>query len=185
MSVLNNSLQNFQGCCLLFNYQGSLLFCLTARLVYHILNCLSRTFLTYFSLSFYKPFKQFVCESLYIIPCIFRSVKMFFHLFLIFLFIHFPVSYMAVKKLSESSFQTVLTGLTEKEGFEPSRRLPDLHPQQGRLFSLLSISPAKVIITSLNVNVNYFFHIFYIFFPRVFSLLFRYSLCNDSKYDGR
>ena len=33
-----------------------------------------------------------------------------------------------VKKLSESSFQTVLTDLTEKEGFEPSRRLPDLHP---------------------------------------------------------
>ena len=53
---------------------------------------------------------------------------MFFHLFLTFLFIHFPVSYMAVKKLSESSFQTVLTDLTEKEGFEPSRRLPDLHP---------------------------------------------------------
>ena len=29
----------------------------------------------------------------------------------------------------------------EKEGFEPSRRFPDLHPQQGRLFGLLSISP--------------------------------------------
>ena len=160
MSVLNNSLQNFQGCCLLFNYQGSLLFCSTAHSVYHILNCLSRTFLTYFLLSFYKSFKQFVCESLYIIPCIFRSVKMFFHLFSTFLFIHFSVSYMAVKKLSESSFQTVLTDLTEKEGFEPSRRLPDLHPQQGRLFSLLSISPAKVIISSLSTYVNYFFAFF-------------------------
>ena len=29
----------------------------------------------------------------------------------------------------------------EKERFELSRRLPDLHPQQGRLFSLLSTSP--------------------------------------------
>ena len=31
--------------------------------------------------------------------------------------------------------------VAEKEGFEPSRRFPDLHPQQGRLFGLLSTSP--------------------------------------------
>ena len=185
MSVLNNSLQNFQGCCLLFNYQGSLLFCSTACLVYHILNCLSRTFLTYFFTFFLQIFQIICLRKLIYNTMYFSKCQDVFHLFSTFLFIHFSVLYMAVKKLSESSFQTVLTGLTEKEGFEPSRRLPDLHPQQGRLFSLLSISPAKVIITSLNVNVNYFFHIFYIFFPRVFLLLFRYSLCNDSKYDAR
>ena len=37
---------------------------------------------------------------------------------------------------------------TEKEGFEPSRRANGLHPQQGRLFSLLSISPVFGIITA-------------------------------------
>ena len=31
--------------------------------------------------------------------------------------------------------------MAEKEGFEPSHRLPDLRPFQGRLFSRLSTSP--------------------------------------------
>ena len=53
MSVLNNSLQNFQGCCLLFNYQGSLsLLFETAYLDYHIHWRLSRTFLIFFRPAF-------------------------------------------------------------------------------------------------------------------------------------
>ncbi len=53
--------------------------------------------------------------------------------------------------------------VTEKEGFEPSRRANDLHPQQGRLFSHLSTSPydnkcrTKNSITSLQTIVNLFF----------------------------
>ena len=55
--------------------------------------------------------------------------------------------------------------LTEKEGFEPSRRSPDLHPQQGRLFSLLRISPARIIILEFIfiVNIVFPFFIFFIF----------------------
>ena len=42
---LKNLLQHFQGCCLLFSYQCSLLFCLaTAILDYHIFKHLSRLF---------------------------------------------------------------------------------------------------------------------------------------------
>ena len=53
------SLRNFQGCCLLFNYQGSVLFrCIftTALIDYHIFRRLSTTFLNYFLLSFFKKF---------------------------------------------------------------------------------------------------------------------------------
>ena len=45
----------FQGCCLLFNYQGSFCFS-TARLVYHIFFSLSRTFLHFSFVLFSKAF---------------------------------------------------------------------------------------------------------------------------------
>ena len=38
--------------------------------------------------------------------------------------------------------------LTEKEGFEPSRRVTDLHPFQGCPFNLLGTSPNTVVIKS-------------------------------------
>ncbi len=49
----NNLLKKFSRiCCLLFNYQGSLLFVLeSARLLYHVEFCLSRTFFIFFILS--------------------------------------------------------------------------------------------------------------------------------------
>ena len=74
--------------------------------------------------------------------------------------------------------------LTQKEGFEPSRRLPDLHPQQGRLFSLLSISAevfhfvlhcfrsAWIIISEVLTFVNHFFIIFFIIFLSSSSCIF-------------
>ena len=54
--------------------------------------------------------------------------------------------------------------VTEKEGFEPSRRANDLHPQQGRLFSHLSTSPhynkcrTRNSIATLYQVVNLFFY---------------------------
>ena len=53
---LKNLLKNFQGCCLLFSYQCSLLFCLaTAILDYHIFKHLSRLFsFFYFSLCHHR-----------------------------------------------------------------------------------------------------------------------------------
>lgn len=51
ISVLNISLRNFQGRCLLFSYQGSL-FCFrisaTTSISYHVASDLSTTFLTFF-----------------------------------------------------------------------------------------------------------------------------------------
>ena len=55
----NFLLEIFQGCCLLFNYQGSVLFrCIfaTALIDYHIFRRLSTTFFIYFLLSFFKKF---------------------------------------------------------------------------------------------------------------------------------
>jgi hypothetical protein len=42
--------------------------------------------------------------------------------------------------------------MAEKEGFEPSHRLPDLRPFQGRLFSRLSTSPKNKIALQLLLN---------------------------------
>ena len=52
---LKNLLKNFQGCCLLFSYQCSLLFCLaTAILDYHIFKHLSRLFSFFLCCSFLR-----------------------------------------------------------------------------------------------------------------------------------
>ena len=52
---LKNLLKNFQGCCLLFNYQGSFCFSTsTACLFYHTQSSLSRTFLFYISFDFFR-----------------------------------------------------------------------------------------------------------------------------------
>ena len=42
--------------------------------------------------------------------------------------------------------------MAEKEGFEPSHRLPDLRPFQGRLFSRLSTSPKNKMAPQLLLN---------------------------------
>ena len=78
-------------------------------------------------------------------------------------------------------FELFLKFKTQKEGFEPSRRFPDLYPQQGHLFGHLSTSAcpndynllinciryicflrrnAKYIIRTEYIFVNYYFHIF-------------------------
>ena len=54
----------------------------------------------------------------------FQSVKMFFHLFSTFLLYIFSIIYGRKKTNLKARFRQVLTDLTEKEGFEPSRRLP-------------------------------------------------------------
>ena len=49
------------------------------------------------------------------------------------------------KKTHQKTSGTLKRTVAGREGFEPSRRFPDLQPQQGRLFDLLSISPCLLI----------------------------------------
>ena len=71
MFLKNYFFQNFRGCVLLFSYQGSCQF-LTAQIFYHIILCLSRTFLIfYFScLSLFR-------DSLYRLSQVFLLVNSF------------------------------------------------------------------------------------------------------------
>ena len=127
--------RNFQGCCLLFNYQGSLLLSslATAILDYHIFRRLSTTFLNYFLLSFFKKFCHPTAHLDYHI-CHFLSTH-FFYFFQIILISNsehiysllysvFPAKtckWNLSHKNCLNMLQTALR-LTEKEGFEPSRR---------------------------------------------------------------
>ena len=72
------------------------------RLFYQTHSLLSRTFLIYFfEISFFKPITN---------SAILSDVKLF------------------VKNFLHKKYHFVFGFQTEKEGFEPSRRLPDLHP---------------------------------------------------------
>ena len=65
--VLKFLSRNFQGCCLLFNYQGSMPFVVslaTAILDYHISHRLSTTFFTFFRFLFYLHFTAFPENSI-------------------------------------------------------------------------------------------------------------------------
>ena len=132
----NFLLEIFQGCCLLFNYQGSVLFrCIfaTALIDYHIFRRLSTTFLNYFLLSFFKKFCHPTAHLDYHI-CHFLSTH-FFYFFQIILISNsehiysllysvFPAKtckWNLSHKNCLNMLQTALR-LTEKEGFEPSRR---------------------------------------------------------------
>ena len=84
----NLLLRNFQGCCLLFNYQGSLLF-LFSRSNSDILSCCF-LFVKNFFVLFWKSFQNHVvlCQimsypavSLTIIPLVFYSVNHFLIIF--------------------------------------------------------------------------------------------------------
>ena len=78
----NFLLEIFQGCCLLFNYQGSVLFrCIfaTALIDYHIFRRLSTTFLNYFLLSFFK--KVLSSDSSSRLPHLSFLVNTFFLIF--------------------------------------------------------------------------------------------------------
>ena len=113
-------------CCLLFSYQCSLLSFATAYLDYHIFCCLSTTFLIlFFALSL----------QVHSLDVLFATAKIEYHVF-------YLLSTTFLMFSSLIFFRCIVLHQTEKEGFEPSRRSPDLHPQQGRLFSLLSISPS-------------------------------------------
>ena len=98
------SLKNFQG--LLSIVQLSMFFLLlpfhaTAFILYQSVSCLSTTFLNYFLLLFLNLSNS----NSDILSYIFLLVNNFFEV-----------------------FQKLFSNKTEKEGFEPSRRLPDLHP---------------------------------------------------------
>ena len=91
---------NFQGCvyCLILNYHGSLLRCLK-QLCYYI---------------------KFIsaCQE------VFYSFKVFFELLLS----SSNSDILSYLFLLVNNFFKAILQETEKEGFEPSRRLPDLHP---------------------------------------------------------
>ena len=110
----------------------------TARIFYHKLFCLSRTFLK----NFFVSLLWSLSSNFYMLPHFFRSVNNFFQVF------YFAELYSLQRVLiiSQSSLfvnnflwlififlpegqkNNHLEKWAEKEGFEPSRRFPDLHP---------------------------------------------------------
>ena len=81
MSVLNFLLKNLQGCCLLFNYQGSFLLSSQRQLIYIITFAIVCQQLFYFSFSLSASIISVVRNSLVNIPCPFLIVNIIFILF--------------------------------------------------------------------------------------------------------
>ena len=76
MSVLNFLLKNLQGCCLLFNYQGSFSLLSSQRqLIYIITFAIACQQLFYFSFSLSASIISVVRNSLINIPCPFLIVN--------------------------------------------------------------------------------------------------------------
>mgnify|MGYP003240203522 CR=1 FL=1 len=78
MSVLNFLLKNLQGCCLLFNYQGSFLLSSQRQLIYIITFTIACQQLFYFSFSLSASIISVVRNSLINIPCPFLIVNIIF-----------------------------------------------------------------------------------------------------------
>ena len=79
MSVLNFLLKNLQGCCLLFNYQGSFSLLSSQRqLIYIITFTIACQQLFYFSFSLSASIISVVRNSLVNIPCPFLIVNIIF-----------------------------------------------------------------------------------------------------------
>ena len=78
MSVLNFLLKNLQGCCLLFNYQGSFLLSSQRQLIYIITFTIACQQLFYFSFSLSASIISVVRNSLVNIPCPFLIVNIIF-----------------------------------------------------------------------------------------------------------
>ena len=110
LSICWSTLESFKVYSL-FSYQGSLWFFQTVLLSatfigYHIFKSLSTTFLFFFCISFWMLY-CLQSDNSFIISWVFIFVNNFFR-----------------KKLNNS----YPSNKAEKEGFEPSRRLPDLYP---------------------------------------------------------
>ena len=143
MSVLEKSLVRiFRVCCLLFSYQCSFLllpFHSTAFIFYQKLLSLSRTFF----ILFFEAFQKIKLGNLWIFPA-FASYKKTFAFKLHSLTdlcdsdIYLTTSFRHCQELFSifciSSHDRPINWIlvesttTEKEGFEPSRRVNDLHP---------------------------------------------------------
>ena len=78
MSVLNFLLKNLQGCCLLFNYQGSFLLSSQRQLIHTITFTIACQQLFYFSFSLSASIISVVRNSLINIPCPFLIVNIIF-----------------------------------------------------------------------------------------------------------
>ena len=78
MSVLNFLLKNLQGCCLLFNYQGSFLLSSQRQLIYIITFTIACQQLFNFSFSLSASIISVVRNSLINIPCPFLIVNIIF-----------------------------------------------------------------------------------------------------------
>ena len=85
MSVLNFLLKNLQGCCLLFNYQGSFSLLSSQRqLIYIITFTIACQQLFYFSFSLSASIISVVRNSLINIPCLFLIVNIIFIFYFIY-----------------------------------------------------------------------------------------------------
>ena len=94
----------FQGCCLLFNYQGSFCFS-TAYLFYHIFFSLSRTFFTFFF--------RFIFESFFILS----HPSLFVNIF--YIFSNFFVDFQRNKRINKRSY---LYKIFQRRGWDSNPR---------------------------------------------------------------
>ena len=94
--VLKFLSRNFQGCCLLFNYQGSLFCCVSATQLNYNITCIPEC--QYLFLTFFDIFFGIIFYILY------RNTRILFTV------------------ITALNFHKQLSQQTEKEGFEPSRR---------------------------------------------------------------
>ena len=102
----NLLLRNFQGCCLLFNYQGSLLF-LFSRSNSDILSCCFLFVKNFFVLFFCDSFQAFAC---------FESALIYYHVYL---------------RLSTTFLNLFFTVFHSSFIWKKERRKRDLNPRAG------------------------------------------------------
>ena len=138
----------FQGCCLLFNYQGSFCFS-TARLVYHIFFSLSRTFSFYF----------------YVFFCLNDSLLTLTH---IFLFVNNYLNYFFQTSNGERGIWT-LAPVTRPTPLAGAPLRPLEYFSIDRIFILFSFflrffGSALIIIHISRHHVNVFFTFFLFFY---------------------
>ena len=119
---------NFQGCITVYLSRCFVALCSAATLIsYHVLRTLSTYFLIFFQKLFELSFRLLNTAE----TCVFRGGFSIYHILPVFVnqFFYFLYSGFWQNKSAElSTYKFLSVEKTEKEGFEPSRRVSDLHP---------------------------------------------------------
>ena len=119
---------NFQGCITVYLSMCFVLRCSAATLIsYHVLRTLSTSFLNFFQKLFELSFRLLNTAK----TCVLRGGFLIYHIQAIFVNIflnYFLFGFLQNKSAELSTYKFLSVEKTEKEGFEPSRRVSDLHP---------------------------------------------------------